>query len=90
MKADHHMSASALILKAAEASSLLKEVAEAIWFSSKHGPRNACCTGGTCVPCELLERLTSAFDDHICLAGVTCEIVLDPGREGLDTSSSAG
>jgi hypothetical protein len=48
-----------------------------LWFANKHG--GACCSSGACAPCELLDRLTDAFDDLIGLPCIT-------GEEGLDTS----
>ena len=78
---DHHMSAAALILKAAEKSGLLKEVAEAIWFADKHRTELTRYRAHVCIPCEVLRALTEAFDVHTCLAGLTCESVL--GIEGL-------
>jgi hypothetical protein len=59
-----------------------------LWFANKHG--GACCSSGACAPCELLDRLTDAFDDLIGLPCITGEEVFSqvfsPNCEGLDTS----
>jgi hypothetical protein len=71
MTNDHHQSAKALIIKAAEKSGLLEQVAELLWFSSK-AEVAMCCSGGTCPPCELLQQLTEDFDEHTCTPGIVC------------------
>ena len=80
-KTDYHYNARQLVLEAAERSSLLKEVATLLWFAAKHGRG----TGGACAPCELLERLTDAFDDLVCTPAIVGESVFSPGLEGLNT-----
>jgi hypothetical protein len=76
-KADHHQSAKALIIKAAEQSGLLEQVAEFLWFTRILAEGAVCCSGGTCPPCELLQQLTAAFGEHVCMAGTVAE---DKGR----------
>jgi hypothetical protein len=78
---DVHRNAKELI-EAAERSGILREVAELLWFANKHGWG----PGGACAACELLDRLTDAFDEHVCLAGLVGDDVFNPGSEGLHIS----
>jgi hypothetical protein len=70
-----HTSAKALILEAAEKSGLLREVAELLWFANKHSSPP--------LSRALLDRLTDAFDDHICLPAIVAE---DLYGDGVDIS----
>ena len=78
---DFHSSAKALLVEAAEQSGLLREIAELLWFASKHEQ-----PPGWCPQCELFERLADAFDDHTTLPDTVGEAVFGGGIEGLDTS----
>jgi hypothetical protein len=71
---DIHTSAQALIIKAAEKSGLLREVAELLWFANKHRHPS-----GRCAVCELLDQLTEAFDDHTAMAGAAAENIYGEG-----------
>lgn len=76
-----HTSAKELVIKAAELSGLLNEVATFLWFTSRQK------LVGRCLPCELAAQLTEAFDDHICLPAICAENIYGEGREiGLDIS----
>ena len=52
-----HTSAKELVVKAAELSGLLNEIAEFLWFTSRHK------LDGRCLPCEA--RCTGAFDNSL-------------------------
>ena len=71
--ADIHTNAKALIVKAAEKSGLLQEIAEFLWFTSRLK------TGGRCLACELVDELAEAFDDDIVLPHVFAERVFGEG-----------
>jgi hypothetical protein len=85
---DIHNSAKALIIKAAEKSGLLEEVAGMLWWANKleQDPQSPalCCSCGTCPACELLSDLTDAFDAHICCPGDAVERALS--CEAIDPS----
>ena len=71
---DIHTSAKQLVIKAAEQSGLLQEVAEFLWFTSRLKMDD-----GRCLACELVDELAEAFDDHIVLPHVFAERVFGEG-----------
>jgi hypothetical protein len=76
---DVHLDAKALIIAAAKESGLLQEVAELLWFAGR--PRAPGTAAPGCPVCELLDRLTDAFDAHVCVANIVAEEFYG---EGLD------
>ena len=80
---NYHNDARALLIKAAENSGFLKEIARLLWFVEKHN-LDACCNGPlSCAPCELVEELTFILDDHCCLPNIVAENCYG---DGLDIS----
>jgi hypothetical protein len=59
---DYHTNAAALIIAAAETSGLLRDVAEALYFSNEHPD---CCNGPSCLACGVLDKLADDFGEHI-------------------------
>jgi hypothetical protein len=81
---DHHQSAKALIIAAAEKSGLLRETAKLLWFTEKYGGGDMCCTGGSCAPCNLLDRLVEEFAATAELAWMAAADTFSPAcREAI-------
>ena len=83
MTKDIYPSAKELIVKAAEKSGLLQEVAEYLWFASKVDTSRVW-LGGRSLAGELVTKLAEAFDDHTCLAALCADSFF--GVEGIGIS----